>query len=589
MPPTWLAGLSACAVFAWHARRYLPLFVDDSYISLRYAQRLIDGNGLTWSDGVPVEGYSNLLWVLGCALLGLVGIDLVIAARLLGVAGGVAAILALVHSYRGFAGFVGAMFIAACGPVAIWAVGGLEASLVAGIFAWALVSSWPLLEAPRLLSWRRLATPGLLFATLCWLRPDGVLLAVLASIALADQSHDRRLGVKNAARLALFPAVAVSAQLAFRWLYYADWVPNTARAKVGLTDSRVIEGLDCLQQAATSGWPLLLLGMAALWRPKSERRGKIYVLVAIFLGWTAYVLFINSEHFGYRSLIPTVVVLAFLAAETVTRLRWRTALVVGAALPLFAWLQQRDTNIASAAPSVAQWSQRGEAIGRMLKRSFAEQRPLIAVDAAGAIPYYSELPALDMLGLNDRAIARNRPDSFGHGLVGHELGDGNYVLGREPDLIISGVAGRPRLSYRGGAQLNKDPRFAQHYRRVRWFADSPIRTAFYVFVRIDGRLGVRRDGRNVLLPGHLFSAPHGALGRMDDGHIATEISPGNVASVAVFLVAGSYDVSCDTRGPAVAETRVHVPTDALVTLDVRAGPSGAVQLKGCRLERTPRG
>ena len=47
-----------------HAVYYLPFFSDDAYISLRYAKRLVQGLGLTWTGGEVVEGYSDLLWVL---------------------------------------------------------------------------------------------------------------------------------------------------------------------------------------------------------------------------------------------------------------------------------------------------------------------------------------------------------------------------------------------------------------------------------------------------------------------------------------------------------------------------------------------
>ncbi|MGB5702608.1 MAG: hypothetical protein WBM48_07315, partial [Polyangiales bacterium] len=64
----WIAiavGLAATLTLFVHARSYPPLTFDDAFISLRYAQRLLEGHGLTWTDGPPVEGYSNLLWVLG--------------------------------------------------------------------------------------------------------------------------------------------------------------------------------------------------------------------------------------------------------------------------------------------------------------------------------------------------------------------------------------------------------------------------------------------------------------------------------------------------------------------------------------------
>ena len=76
-------------VLAAHAYQYLPFIADDALISLRYSERLTDGQGLTWNDGERVEGYSNLLWVLLCAALGWLGLDMITAVRALGLASGV--------------------------------------------------------------------------------------------------------------------------------------------------------------------------------------------------------------------------------------------------------------------------------------------------------------------------------------------------------------------------------------------------------------------------------------------------------------------------------------------------------------------
>src|SRR6202012_2676714 len=52
------------------------------------------------------------------------------------------------------------------------------------------------------------------------------------------------------------------------------------------------------------------------------------------------------------------------------------------------------------------WPWSGQEVGRFLSRAFAEQRPLVAVDAAGSLPYFApRLPCLDMLGLNDHFLA----------------------------------------------------------------------------------------------------------------------------------------------------------------------------------------
>jgi hypothetical protein len=41
---------------------------DDAYISLRYAENLVDGHGLVYNVGEYVEGYTNFLWTVLVAL-----------------------------------------------------------------------------------------------------------------------------------------------------------------------------------------------------------------------------------------------------------------------------------------------------------------------------------------------------------------------------------------------------------------------------------------------------------------------------------------------------------------------------------------
>src|SRR5690554_285805 len=144
--PTIVAVTAGVAVLAAHAWRFLPFLSDDALISLRYAQRLLDGDGLTWTDGERVEGYSNLLWVLASALLGATGLDLIDTVRILGVLGMGAAVAAVAWAGRGWAGLPAAVLLALCAPMAAWTVGGLEQPLVAGLLAWALVLLLPLAD-----------------------------------------------------------------------------------------------------------------------------------------------------------------------------------------------------------------------------------------------------------------------------------------------------------------------------------------------------------------------------------------------------------------------------------------------------------
>jgi hypothetical protein len=79
----------------------------------------------------------------------------------------------------------------------------------------------------------------------------------------------------------------------------------------------------------------------------------------------------------------------------------------------------------------------GRIVGEWLRQA-APSGTWVATNAAGALPYFSRLPVIDQLGLTDAHIARSRADS--RQWIGHERGDGHYVLQRRPDIVILGGA-----------------------------------------------------------------------------------------------------------------------------------------------------
>ena len=66
----------------------------------------------------------------------------------------------------------------------------------------------------------------------------------------------------------------------------------------------------------------------------------------------------------------------------------------------------------------------------------------VAQIATGIVPYYSQLPTIDMLGVNDRHIA-HRDIPLGYGVAGHEKEDGGYVISRKPEIIWLELALEP--------------------------------------------------------------------------------------------------------------------------------------------------
>lgn len=519
--PIIIGALAVCAslaVLLVHAARYYPFIADDALISLRYAERFVQGAGLTWTDGERVEGYSNLLWVLLNAGLGALGLDLIFASRLLGVGCFAVVFVALVlaaddrHRIFGSPLIVGVL-LALTGPVAVWSVGGLEQPLCAAWLALALLHCARLIRAER--SRRHAHWAGVSLALLCWTRPDApVLVAPLAfSCFFLLRSRGLRRALVEVGKLIAWPCAAVMLQLAFRLWYYGDLLPNTAYVKGEMSEQRVKEGFDYLVDGALPIVPLILLALvgvyAALRRP--ERRAMTLPALAALICWSAYVVTIGGDIFpAHRHFVINLVALAWLSLEGIGYLLGRRPIAgwlvaVGVAGTLLHLQLEEPANRTAI---LERWEWEGKVIGEMFREGFAAEHPYLAVTAAGTLPYFSKLPALDMQGLNDRHIA-HRPSEAG--FLGHDHGDGHYVLDRAPDLIAFRGPGRGPPAFVSGRHMQRDRRFRRDYQLVRFEGHEPFFAVSLSWVRRQGRIGHTRTEERVVVPAYLLNKVIGHL------------------------------------------------------------------------------
>jgi hypothetical protein len=610
------------AVLVWRASRYWPFIADDALISLRYARRLVDGHGLTWTDGERVEGYSNLLWVAACAGLHALGLDLITAARTLGLAGHAAVICAIVRIavVESTAGALALLAIvlafALAGPIDAWAIGGLEQPLLVALLAWAVALCLPALDdAPRPSA---MVGPGLLLGLVCLTRPDGILLGggLCLGILVAGRS---RAALVAAVALAAPQIAALGAQLVFRRLYYDDWVPNTAHAKLAFTLPRLALGLDYVIRGSVRLLGIFVpavVAVVAAVRGGPARRRRVIAIATPLVLWLGYVAVIGGDFFpAWRHLVPAIALAALLIVEGfaelmalgVVPLVVASVIMAGCAVEL-AIVQGRDRECSRARHE--RWEWHGAAVGWMLERAFGPRQPLIAVDAAGAIPYFSELPALDMLGLNDRYLALHRPEGFGRGELGHELGDGRYVLARRPDLVMFCIPpGTDAACFRSGHEMMADPAFRADYRLVAFAPPPPYLMRARLRVRVDGKLGVERGPTEIRIPGLLFTGREitarlveGQAGGQIDGQVVAELPPGQAAELAqIAIEPGAWHVRVDA---APADVAIRVSSDAgdpaegrgaldishrggPLTIELRAGTASA-RVSAVVLSRPPR-
>lgn len=571
------------AVFAAHAASFLPFLADDALISLRYAERWLQGDGLTWTDGERVEGYSNLAWIVAVAALGALGIDLVHAARGLGILAVAAACLAPLEALRratsprdrALAGGTAGLAVAGAGSLAAWAVGGLEAGLLAALVAWAYVS---LAADEGDGTGRRTVVASLLLGIACWTRPDGAVFAAAAGVGLLA-GHG--LGAfRRVAALSIGPIAAVGLQTVFRLVYYGDFVPNSARAKIAWTWPRVQDGIAYVGDAAWRHAPLVLAAAATVWitrgDPRARARVRLYAIAVV--AWCAYIAAVGGDIFpARRHFAPVVPLLAILVAEGCAALlakgRRTTVLAAAAAgLVVFAGLQATDPENLRAREERWEWD--GEVVGRLLGDAFGtlDPPPLLAVDPGGTLPYFSKLPSLDLLGINDRYLGTHPPDDLGHGWLGHELGDGDYVLSREPDLVVwCGPGGSTTPCFRSGREMAVDPRFVERYRPARFEGREPYAFRSLIWVRAEGgRVGIERTRDRVLVPGWLLTIHPEAVAIAGSGGLgvrATRAVPGAIRRLRV--PPGRWRVRAIPDSPPGA-----------VVLEVRATDAGAVLASG---------
>lgn len=594
-----LALVVICAIaFALQVYHFSPFMTDDAYISLRYSQRLLQGHGLTWNNmRPPVEGYTNLLWVLLCAGMGALGIGLETAAHALGIVSTVAAIAAVAAQVfrdypakiRFLSALIGCLALTLSAPVAAWSLGGLEQPLLAALLAWTAYFGLRWVAGPKGNA-RDAMAMGILLALAVLARADAALFTALfyAGAVLADGVRTSTMITR--ARMLLLPIAAFVGQEIFRRAYYGEWLPNTAYVKVAFTLHRLRTGLKYDLMGVRSEFVFMLLvlvGCAALWI--AGKRRQVIFLLTPAVGWLVYIFLVGGDIFpSYRHFVPAMALLGFLVAGSgllslgapfkfsrprVALLLLLTALVLTS--DLFAPLET--------------WEQEGRSIGIFLRQAFGAKHPLISSDAAGVVPFFAEMDAIDPLGLNDYHIARHPIADRGLGWVGHELGDGKYVLDHKPDLLLLSNY-ESAVLFAADYQLLADPRFAKLYQRISIDAGPPhpIRAQLYIR-RMDGPLGIHVAGDHESVPAYLATMADTNAVRLVDGQAQLVIAPNGTAEFSgVPVNDGAWKVALDGKGAGqLTVTPAKPGADGNATFTVTNTSDEPAMLQSLELTRPP--
>ncbi|MBK8822273.1 MAG: hypothetical protein IPN58_06585 [Anaerolineales bacterium] len=436
--------------------RYFTL-VDDAMISMRYARNLAQGHGLVWNIGQPpVEGFTNLGWTLYMAFLHLfpfaaskISLAVMLTSLVILLAN-----IYVVHQIAqklfpdsNHAPVLAALITAFYFPLVFWSLRGMEVGLLTLLIDLAILLA---------ISDHKNIFISVLLALAIIVRIDAAIAAVLIAAYLFAKDK----------RSAMLPVIAVFGTIFiifyFQKTYFGELLPITYYQKVtgfSIFD-RLRRGLLVLIEfAARDFLALLLFSLAAIFFFKLQRSREALLLLGIFLAQCAYSIYVGGDYaepetnaanrFITQGMPALIILFSWMTSRILTDLKTaqpQTTFAtskVNPAIPLALmilllisgepWFGYSIDN----APLLKADIRRVKLALHIAKNTAPEA--VIAVHAAGQIPYYSERTTIDLLGLNDPIVAK----SAGHGefYPGHNKWIYEYSISQlRPDVIADNFA-----------------------------------------------------------------------------------------------------------------------------------------------------
>ena len=399
---------------------------DDAFISFRYARNLVEMRELAWNPGTGerVEGYTNFLWTLAMAAAIAAGFDPVPVSKILGLLFALGTLLLayrlssrLLQSRR--AALLAIALLGTNYTFSAFATSGLETQMQAFLILASASLAFSIAGGDRL-SVRRSIAFSLLCAAALLTRLDSAI-PVVALFAYVSIGPVRRASGENrraAAGTALvLPAlVIVGSWLLWKNAYYGSLLPNSYHAKGTTFSLDILKGGVLYLFEFFRSYCLLPIAFLFLFAFRSVlARRETRVLAIICALWCLYVARVGGDFMEFRFVVPVLPLIFIMTAATLRALGSPRAQAAFVTMMLVCSLfhavtfrgfpgvepvpKLRDYIIGESGP----WELAGKVLGEL----FPEGGVTIATTAAGAIPYYSKLPAVDMLGMNDAWVARN--------------------------------------------------------------------------------------------------------------------------------------------------------------------------------------
>ncbi len=464
-----LTGLAACygiffmgqTSFLLGNERVFCLF-DDAMISMRYADNLVQGNGLVWNAFQKVEGMTNPLWACLMALFHLFPLSVFktsLAVQLSGL------LLLLLSSLTAF--YLSSLFrpdnlfikggafllTAFYYPFIYWTLGGMETGAVTLCVLLAYFMSIKN-SSPRFNS-----LPYWILGIGTLIRFD-VLIPFLSLVLfnlLTDSEHWKTHLKTSVLVLILF----IGGQTLARYFYYGEFLPNTYYLKVtGVAFTlRLTRGFYVLCQFIMN-FNLLLFFISLLWLfLRGGKKGHLGLF--LIFGQLAYSVYVGGDAWergdANRYILPVIPVifvgLIFAISDLIEKLGrfkklkklFKGMTILLLLIRINAFHPEALKEFFFLIPPYETAANKKQAEYALLIDMITGPQAKVGVSRAGVLPYFLKRECIDFLGKNDTKIARltarifsETTDPLHRFYPGHMKWDYEYSIQTlKPDIIAT--------------------------------------------------------------------------------------------------------------------------------------------------------
>lgn len=492
IPLIVISILSVIFIYLCFKTKFLQ---DDSYITFRFLENFINGNGLVFNIGEKVEGYTNFLWLLLLSLFAILKFNYIDFSQYLSVGFGAGCLFLTYFISKDFKveipntdkklkskstdlidknGILFNLFpvilLTFTGAFNYWAVSGMETTMF--IFL-GMMGIYFYLKDENLdhLNWK--FSFFILLAALT--RPEGLyLFAIIIFHKILYTFYIKRnivdtfksvLSKNNLLTYSIF-VIPVLIYTLFRLMYYGYPFPNTFYAKTGLSWVYINAGLEYTWNYLKSYGLFGLIYLLPLYLFKTDtNKFKLSFFYIFTFLYTIYIISIGGDvlqMFRFFLMISPLFFILFCKFlqffyQKLTLKNYSSstgfAIVFSLAiigLTYYNYNNQKD-NIKRITDLENGLVDKMKLAGQWFnsQQKIKGSHMTIAATTIGAVSYYSGLnvSVIDMLGLTDGEIAHNPKTipEISEGSIGWKERNYNvnYVLSRKPDYVYFSTGIKP--------------------------------------------------------------------------------------------------------------------------------------------------